>query len=144
MWFSFTDAKFVDYWGWTLKDFAIFTSSTWHQWQNWSKILITIPPSTGKIQFSSRWCFCPKIQHGKKNPGKNREFFHDFYLFCKNYCLDIVSLKFIFCVVFLQCCVTFMTRKQLRIIFGLNYEDLYKLLCSSKMMVIMHNRYFRE
>ena len=96
-----------------------------------------------KFNFPVDGVFVQKFNMAKKS-RENREFFHDFYLFCKNYCLDIVSLKFIFCVVFLQCCVTFMTRKQLRIIFGLNYEDLYKLLCSSKMMVIMHNRYFRE
>ena len=95
------------------------------------------------IDFPVDGVFVQKFNMAKKSREKSW-IFHDFYLFCKNYCLDIVSLKFIFCVVFLQCCVTFMTRKQLRIIFGLNYEDLYKLLCSSKMMVIMHNRYFRE
>ena len=91
------------------------------KWQNWSNITV----------------------QQKKNPGKNREFFHDFSSFCKNMSRQLSLWSLFFALFFLQGCVTFMTWKQSRIIFGLNYEDLYKLLCSSK-MVIMHNRYFRE
>ena len=71
-----TDAKFVDYWGWTLRDFAIFTFQPDINWQNGSNI-------TAKQ---------------KKNPGKNREFFHDFSSFCKNMSrqLSLWSLFFAF------------------------------------------------